>query len=39
VGHDDRVLAAREKQRGILKLRGSLAQDKNRFGLDLVEMV
>ena len=39
VGHDDRVLAPGKKQRRILELRGGLAQDKNRFGLDLVEMV
>ena len=37
--HDNRVLAAGKKQRRILELRGCLAQDKNRFGLDLVEMV
>ena len=39
VRHDDRILAAGKQQRRILELRGGLAQDKNRFGLELVEMV
>ena len=36
-GHDDRVLAAGEKQRGIAKLRGSLAQHINGLGLQLLK--
>jgi hypothetical protein len=39
VRHDDRVFAAGKKQRGVLELRGGLAQDENRLGLELVELV
>jgi hypothetical protein len=39
VGHNNGILAAGKKQGRILKLRGRLAQDKNRFGLKLAEMV
>jgi hypothetical protein len=39
MGHDDRILASGKKQRGILELRGGFAQDKNRFSLELVEMI
>ncbi|MGA0094062.1 MAG: hypothetical protein ACO3J2_07190 [Chthoniobacterales bacterium] len=37
--HDDRILAPGKKQGRILELRGGLAQDEDRFGLELVEMV
>lgn len=39
VRHDDRVLPAGKQQRRVLELRRGLAQDENRFGLELVEMV
>src|SRR6476646_2403748 len=36
--HHDRVLAAGEEQYGTLTLRGDLAHDVDRFGLELVEV-
>ena len=36
VRHDDRILAAGKQQRRVLELRRRLAQDENRFGLELV---
>ena len=39
VRHDDRVLPAGKQQRRVLELRCGLAQDENRFSLELVEMV
>ena len=39
VGHDDGILAAREKQGGVLELGRRLTQDVNGFGFEVVEMV
>ena len=39
VGHDDRVLAAGKKQRGVLELRRRLTQNENRLSFKLVEMI
>ena len=36
--HDDRVLAAREEERWVLKLRGGFAKDEDRLGFELVEV-
>ena len=38
VRHNDGVLAAGKEQDGFLKLRGGLAQDVDRFGLELIEV-
>ena len=39
VGHDDGILATREKQGGVLELGRRLTQDVNGFGFEVVEMV
>ena len=36
--HDDRVLAAREQQDGLLELGGDLTDDVDRLGLELVQL-